>query len=286
MHIPLTTTKSDMIKQSLKRVLALAHTTLPTQVYQQLYEPAFAMYRAGVRLLATRHWCWHLLTGNSHARQRAATLLRLMPHSLVGWRGLEASYNAVQDALARNVPGALVECGVARGGSAAVLALAALHANELRPLWLFDSFVGLPDPTADDFAPADTRTGSHVRPLSRGSCLGTCEQVETLLFDTLHLDPQMVMLVKGWFQDTLPAVARRIGPIAVLRIDGDWYASTCCCLEYLYEAVAPGGVVIIDDYGTCFGAQKALDEFLAERQLRIALQFDGRGGCLFVKPPL
>ena len=53
------------------------------------------------------------------------------------------------------------------------------------------------------------------------------------------------------------------GPIAILRLDGDWYASTKICLDHLYERVVPGGFVIVDDYGTYEGCQKAVDELLA-----------------------
>lgn len=47
----------------------------------------------------------------------------------------------------------------------------------------------------------------------------------------------------------------------MLRLDGDWYASTKICLEYLYNKVEIGGVVIIDDYYTYEGCRKAVNEF-------------------------
>jgi hypothetical protein len=104
------------------------------------------------------------------------------------------------------------------------------------------------------------------------------------LFERFRLRRQQITLVKGWFQDTLPVTKAQIGPIALLRIDGDWYESTYCCLEHLYDNVSPGGQIIIDDYCSCFGARKATSEFLAARAVSSDLVPDGRGGASFEKP--
>ena len=54
------------------------------------------------------------------------------------------------------------------------------------------------------------------------------------------------------------------GVISVLRLDTDWYASTRHELIHLYPLLSPGGVLILDDYGTWQGSREATDEFLAE----------------------
>jgi O-methyltransferase len=61
----------------------------------------------------------------------------------------------------------------------------------------------------------------------------------------------------------LPILRSDVGPIALLRPDGDYYASTRVCLDLLFARVAPGGCVIIDDYATYRGCRRAVDEFLA-----------------------
>jgi O-methyltransferase len=66
---------------------------------------------------------------------------------------------------------------------------------------------------------------------------------------------------RGWFQETLPADAKSIDAISVLRLDGDWYASTKICLEYLYPRLACGGLLILDDYYLWEGCRKATDEY-------------------------
>ena len=52
------------------------------------------------------------------------------------------------------------------------------------------------------------------------------------------------------------------GPISLLRLDTDWYASTKHELVHLYPKLVAGGVLIIDDYGDWEGARQAVDEYL------------------------
>jgi O-methyltransferase len=67
--------------------------------------------------------------------------------------------------------------------------------------------------------------------------------------------------VVGDVCQTLPA--RHESPIAILRLDTDWYASTRCELECLYPQLQPGGILIVDDYGHWDGSRRACDEYLA-----------------------
>ena len=68
--------------------------------------------------------------------------------------------------------------------------------------------------------------------------------------------------MEGKVEDTIPGDAPE--EIAVLRLDTDWYESTKHELRPLYRRLAPGGVLIIDDYGPWKGSKDATDEFLAE----------------------
>lgn len=144
--------------------------------------------------------------------------------------------------------GAFVECGVARGGCVAMMALMAKGRS---PVWGFDSFEPMPDQTDEDEAVGEEWVGWQAADLS---------QVEKTLAQ-FSIDRAGVNLVAGWFEDTLPAAAEAIGPIAVLRLDNDWYRSTKFCLETLYPQVVPGGVVILDDYYQFPGCRRATDEF-------------------------
>jgi len=87
------------------------------------------------------------------------------------------------------------------------------------------------------------------------------------------LDDQVVFL-KGWFAETLPAAP--IERLAILRIDADLYASTRDVLEHLYPRVAPGGFVIIDDYGSIPPCRQAVDEYRTSHNIDEPMSFVNR----------
>ncbi len=87
-------------------------------------------------------------------------------------------------------------------------------------------------------------------------------------------------MIKGWLQDTLPMTI--IGDIAVLRLDGDWYESTKCCLENLYDNVVSGGSIIIDDY-QLKGCKLAVHEFVLDRKVDVNMTFDANGRAYWRK---
>jgi hypothetical protein len=172
-------------------------------------------------------------------------------------------WDLCREQLRREVPGAFVECGVWRGGSAMVMGLAARRAKPVRPLHLFDSFEGLPEPDEHDGAQAaeysEGKAGGRL--VSIAKCDASLEEVKSALFGRARLSPANVVFHPGWFQDTVPAQAKSIGAISVLRLDGDWYASTRICLEQLYPRVSPGGILVLDDYFMWEGCRKATQEY-------------------------
>lgn len=196
-----------------------------------------------------------------------------------------ALFQAVNYVVANDIPGAIVECGVARGGSM-MLAAATLRERGScdRDIFLFDTFdwswekashrdgfVGTPD-RLDNLA-ATPGTGDEHTP--RGVSV---EAVAANLADTGY-PADRVRLVPGQVQDTLSAVPT--GDIAVLRLDTDFYESTLCELEILYPRLVPGGVLIVDDYAKLKGATAAVDEYFAgspDRPLLHRVETQGRIG--------
>jgi O-methyltransferase len=83
------------------------------------------------------------------------------------------------------------------------------------------------------------------------------------------LDDQ-VRFLPGWFHQTLPGA--HVGPLALLRIDGDMYGSTMDALEHLYPKLSPGGVLIVDDYGAVRGCRKAVDQYRQSRGIVTPIQ--------------
>src|SRR6267142_1624601 len=94
------------------------------------------------RILDSR-WIWFLRGLPSLPRARA--LFRVRRYTMTSPARCSVLWNQTQDILKNGVPGCFVECGVWRGGSAALMALAVCKSGESRDLHLFDSFEGLPE---------------------------------------------------------------------------------------------------------------------------------------------
>jgi O-methyltransferase len=178
-------------------------------------------------------------------------------------------WDSCKQVLDQNVPGCFVECGVWKGGSSAMIALAILDAKQQRPLHLFDSFEGLPEPTEKDGELAPNYSGGRIdgklSPINQ--CRSELQEVRKLILDKINMPEKIAHFHVGWFQDTVPLAARNLGPIALLRLDGDWYDSTKICLEHLYPLLSPGGVIILDDYFAWEGCRKATDEYRAQHNI-------------------
>jgi hypothetical protein len=166
----------------------------------------------------------------------------------------------------QGVPGAIVEAGVALGGSATILASAK---STERPLLLCDVFGVIPAPGPEDGEDVHARYRSIVSGESvgiggdtyygyRGDLL--TEVRRNLTRFGIDLDRQHVHLISGLFEHTMPGIRE---PIAVAHLDSDWYESTKIALRCLSPLVSRGGRFVVDDYQAWSGCRKAVDEFLA-----------------------
>lgn len=166
---------------------------------------------------------------------------------------------AVETVLRENVPGAIVETGVWRGGLCIMMkAVLAAH-NARRRVFVCDSFQGLPEISEG----ADAPLKLHENPLLSVSAEEVREN-----FRRFGLLDDDVIMVEGWFADTMPKLAERVRKIAVLRLDGDYYTSTREVIDPLYDRVSPGGFIIVDDYGCYQQARDAIHDFWGERGLK------------------
>jgi O-methyltransferase len=165
-----------------------------------------------------------------------------------------------------NIPGAIVECGVWRGGSMMAAALALREVNDFRDLYLFDTYAGMSAPTDKDIdyrgVPAVGRYVESAAGNHNEWCYASLEEVRRNMASTGYPD-DMSHFVQGSVLETLPC--DKPGEIAILRLDTDWYESTLHELRHLYPKLSHRGVLIIDDYGYWRGCRKAVDEFFAER---------------------
>jgi len=182
------------------------------------------------------------------------------------------------------VPGAIVECGVWRGGSMQAVARTLLERGAGdRDLHLFDTFTGMPEPTEADRRHDGRPAAELLRespPEARVWAIASLEDVREGMAQTGY-PAERVHFHAGRVEQTIPEQAP--AEIALLRLDTDWYESTRHELEHLYDRVPPGGVIVLDDYGYWEGARRAVDEFLAATGVRLLL-VPMASGRIAVKP--
>jgi hypothetical protein len=227
-------------------------------------------------------------------------ILKVRAYTMLSYVRLVTLYQQAVHCEKHGIPGSFVECGVWKGGAVGLMALANLnHGKYRRNIHLFDAFDDIcePDPRIDGqkaLSEVKRLVGSNreitgeLKPI-RGiynafGGFGRLEENKKLLEEVIGYSPEHLHYNKGWFQDTLPQVSSKMGDIAILRLDGDWYASTKVCLEYLYDSVVRGGFVIVDDYGHYEGCRKAVDEFIGQRELTVFLSQVDYTCVYWIKP--
>lgn len=172
-------------------------------------------------------------------------------------------------------PGAIVECGVWRGGMSACLA-DVLGKN--RKYYLFDSFEGLPIAQEIDGESAIRWQKQTDAPNYYNNCSAEIEWA-TKAMKLSGADNYEI--IKGWFNDTLPHF-NRSESIAILRLDGDWYDSTMDCLTHLYPLVTQGGIILIDDYAAWDGCSRAVHDYLSKNNLSSRIKQYNNGNLHYI----
>jgi hypothetical protein len=172
---------------------------------------------------------------------------------------------------------AVVECGTWQGGMSAALID---FCGPGRQYCFFDSFEGLPPAKEIDGEQAQAWQADTAGP----DYYDNCRSSIATFYDTIgrtSVDRKMVQVVEGFFEETLSGFASP--PVAVLRLDGDWYDSTIVCLRKFWDHVVPGGIILIDDYYNWEGCTRAVHDFLAERQATECISQGPIGRVAYIK---
>ena len=164
--------------------------------------------------------------------------------------------------LTADVPGDTAECGVFTGAGSYLI----LKANERdrlhqRTHFLFDSFAGLSPPKASDgtyWRAGDMAVGEEIVRRNLADC-------------------RDYMLKPGWIPSRFAEIADR--RFSFVHIDVDLHEPTRDSLAFFLPRMAPGGIIVVDDYGftTCPGATQAVDEVLAGTPEKMLSLPDGGG---------
>jgi hypothetical protein len=217
----------------------------------------------------------------------AAAYARCRAFTMTSPERMFAQYMAVRHVVRYGIPGDVVECGVWKGGSSMMAALALIELGDTtRDLWLYDTFEGMAAPTARDVSThtgevAVESYGGYVKDGVVDWCFSPIDEVRRNVASTGY-PAERIHFVRGKVEDTIPASIP--GRIALLRLDTDWYESTWHEMVHLYPRLEPGGVLIVDDYGYWEGAREATDAYLAETGEPLLLARIDSTGRVAVKP--
>jgi O-methyltransferase len=227
-------------------------------------------------LLKTINVLQPMFMGTSPFGQRKRDLGRDWPaeaETMIGMQRLTSLQRCVETVLADDIPGDLIECGVWRGGACILMrAVLAAYGDEMRCVWLADSFAGVP---RADPAHYKADKGIWMRFDISAPMLAVSQAEVKANFQRYGLLDDQVRFLPGWFKDTLHDAP--IDRIAVLRIDGDLYESTIQALDALYPRLFSGGFCIIDDY-VIKACRQAVTDYRAKHGISAEIvDIDGTG---------
>ena len=158
--------------------------------------------------------------------------------------------------------GGILEVGVWRGGTGALMARQAQRCGISEPVFLCDTFCGVVKATTHD----ETYQGGEHSDTS-------IPLVEDLLS---RLELNNTQILQGIFpDDTADQVADQ--KFRLCHIDVDVYQSAREVNEWVWERLLPGGIVVYDDYGfeACDGITKCVEE---QRQCEDRVVFHNLNG--------
>ncbi len=200
---------------------------------------------------------------------------------------IKKNIEAIDYVIGQNIPGAVVECGVWRGGSMlSMIRRLQYHGISDRDVYLFDTFEGMTAPTEFDIFKNGNSAIETFRSRKKENgvvdwCNASIDEVKANIFSSGYPQKKMTF-IQGDVLNTIPNNSDF--DIAILRLDTDWYESTLCELKHFYSRVSIGGLVIIDDYGSWLGARKAVDEFFGAVQRKpYFFKIEPSGALIFQK---
>jgi hypothetical protein len=181
-------------------------------------------------------------------------------YSMCGYLKVQQTKKLLMNVIHNKINGCLVETGVWKGGMAMWMKCILKYYGDNRKIWLFDTFKYFPDP--------NNKTDLKMHRLTK-LLFEKMPSVDIVKnnFKNNHLFDHNIHFVEGEFSKTLNIT--NTGPIAILRLDCDYYDSTMIVLENYYWKINKGGYIIIDDYGNPFlTCKKAVDDFRSKYNIR------------------
>jgi O-methyltransferase len=201
--------------------------------------------------------------------------------------GLALTISETLRVINEEVKGDLVEFGTWMGGSsfAMLLVQREVFGRVVKPVWMFDSFEGLPPAEERDGQAAIRYQANVDGPFYFDNCTAPLDKVKRAK-ESFGFSDSEAIIVPGWFDTTIPANIDRLSErrIALLRVDCDWYAPVKLVLDSAAPLVTENAPIILDDYYAWDGCTKATHDYLAENQLPLRIRsVQGLAGAWMIK---
>ncbi len=170
--------------------------------------------------------------------------------------------SSLEAVLQQNIAGDVVELGCYEGTSALFEARMIAELKSEKKLWLYDSFEGLPAKTEQD--------SSVLGEAFKAGELKASKAVLAKNFVKAGL--KIPEIKRAWFYELDPEDLPE--QICFAFLDGDFYESIMDSFKLVWPKMTKGGVIIVDDYQNpkLPGAKTAVDEFFADKNVRIKTQ--------------
>lgn len=166
-------------------------------------------------------------------------------HTLVGVERCYELWDLIHNL--SSLKGAVIEVGVWRGGTGAILASALARTRPTETIYLCDTFRGVP------------KAGRHDSLYRGGEHSDTSIAHVSGLLKSLSVSN--AVLVEGVLPDQTGSQIPP-GPISLCHIDVDVYESARDIVAWVDDRVPPGGILVFDDYGfsSCVGVTRLVNE--------------------------
>ena len=175
-------------------------------------------------------------------------------------RELSIILRELERVLSQAVAGDVVEFGCYVGTTSVPMAQR-LRSTDKR-LFVYDSFEGLPEKTAEDESPAGLQ-------FQAGELLATKAQ---FIKNFKQAGLSLPVITKGWFADVSPERVPK--HICFAYLDGDYYHSILDPLKLIWNRLSSGAIIVVDDYANeaLPGAAKAVDEWLLTHPAKMRVE--------------
>jgi hypothetical protein len=199
--------------------------------------------------------------------------------------------NSVKYILENKIEGSFVECGVDSGNFQVLWIEELKKQNQIRNIYLYDTFTGLTEPSEFDYTRPDavyynmdsnsvkkTWESQIIDSKTNRWCYTPLDKVK-LRLKLLDYPSENLHYIVGDVMETLKMYVPE--KIAILRLDTDWYESSKFELEMMYDSVVSRGLVIFDDYYHWDGQRRAVDDFFEKRNEKVnIIKLDGKTGVM------